>query len=85
VCEDSASGTAGVCQHPFALVHDLGATFGPNKVDLEHWKAAPIWADRQACLVSMRPFPYDGGTFRDATISEAGRQLIAAQRSALGI
>jgi len=83
VCEDSASGAAGVCQHPFALVHDLGATFGPNKVDLEHWKSAPIWADRQACLVSMRPFPYDGGTFRDATISEAGRQLIAAQLAAL--
>ena len=84
VCEDSASDMAGGCEHPFALVHDLGATFGPNKVNLERWKSAPIWADRQTCVVSMRPFPYDGGTFRDATISEAGRQLIARQLAALG-
>ena len=84
VCQDSASDNPGVCQHPFALVHDLGATFGPNKVDLDHWKSAPIWADRQTCRVSMRQFPYDGGTFRDAQIGEAGRQLIARQLAALG-
>jgi hypothetical protein len=83
VCEDSASDNPGVCQHPFALVHDLGATFGPNKVDLGHWKSAPIWADRQTCRVSMRQFPYDGGTFRDAKIGEAGRQLMARQLAAL--
>ena len=31
----------------------------------------------------MRQLPYDGGTFPDAQISEAGRQLIARQLSAL--
>ena len=82
VCEDLAS-NKGACEHPFALVHDLGATFGPNKVDLGHWKSAPIWADRQRCRVSMRQFPYEGGTFRDAEIGESGRQLMARQLSAL--
>jgi hypothetical protein len=64
------------CAAPFAMIHDLGATFGPNKVDLAHWAAAPIWKDAARCTVSMRQFPYDGGTFRDWQISEAGRQLL---------
>ena len=71
------------CPRPFALINDLGATFGPNKVDLNHWMAAPIWADRARCTVSMQRLPYGGGTFPDATISEAGRQLIAGQLAAL--
>jgi len=72
------------CPHPFALIHDLGATFGPNKVDLTGWRATPIWADRARCRISMHGLPYDGGTFRDVEISEAGRQLIARQLTALG-
>ena len=31
----------------------------------------------------MRQFPYGGGTFPDTQISEAGRQLLARQLSAL--
>jgi hypothetical protein len=65
------------------LIHDLGATFGPNKMDLDHWKQTPIWADASRCTVSMRQFPYGGGTFHDTQISEAGRQLITQQLSAL--
>ena len=71
------------CPRPFALINDLGATFGPNKVERAHWKAAPMWADRSRCTVSMRQFPYSGSTFSDTAISEAGRQLIARQLSAL--
>jgi hypothetical protein len=67
------------CARPFAYIHDLGATFGPNKVTLDRWAKAPIWADRGRCTVSMREFPYDGGTFPDTQISEAGRRLIARQ------
>jgi hypothetical protein len=73
----------GPCPNPFAYIQDLGASFGPNKMDLEHWRAAPIWADAARCTLSMRPFPYDGGTFKDVQISEAGRQLIARQLAAL--
>ena len=63
------------CPRPFALINDLGATFGPNKLDLDHWKATPIWADRARCTVSMRQFPYSGSTFPDTVISEEGHGL----------
>ena len=68
---------------PFAYIHDLGATFGPNKLDLEGWRDAPVWSDRRACAVSMKSFPYNGGTFPDARISEAGRRLLARQLQSL--
>jgi hypothetical protein len=83
VCLAAEGAAPGPCPHPFALIHDLGATFGPNKLELDHWKVAPIWSDRSSCLVSMRQFPYNGGTFPDVQISEAGRQLIARQLVAL--
>ena len=49
---------------------------GPNKVDLARWAAAPIWSD--ACPVhgEHRQFPYNGSTFPDWQVSEAGRQLL---------
>jgi hypothetical protein len=83
VCLASAPPAASPCPRPFALINDLGATFGPNKVDLDHWKAAPIWSDRARCTVSMDTFPYSGSTFYVTTISEAGRQLLARQLTAL--
>ena len=82
VCASSL-GEGGRCEEPFALIQDLGATFGPNKVNLETWQATAIWADAKQCTVSMREFPYDGGTFADVQITEAGRALIARQLSAL--
>ena len=82
-CLTPGSTGSAPCDQPFALINDVGATFGPNKIDLDGWSNAPIWADRSHCIVSMKSFPYDGGTFRDTTISEAGRQLIARQLLAL--
>jgi hypothetical protein len=79
----SPSTPEGACAQPFAYIHDLGATFGPNKVALEHWSRVPIWSDRGRCTVSMRQFPYSGGTFPDTQISEAGRRLIARQLGGL--
>jgi hypothetical protein len=72
-----------LCARPFAYIHDLGATFGPNKMALNHWSTVPIWSDRGRCTVSMRQFPYSGGTFPDTQISEAGRHLIARQLTSL--
>ena len=72
----------GPCPNAFAYIQDLGATFGPNKMSLAHWKAAPIWADAARCTVSMKQFPYNGGTFPNVQISEAGRQLLARQLAA---
>jgi hypothetical protein len=82
-CLDSPGPRPEPCRHPFALIQDLGATFGPNKVDLPHWKATPIWADAHRCTVSMKAMPYDGGTFPDVQITEGGRQLIARHLAAL--
>jgi hypothetical protein len=83
VCLASPALTPQPCPRPFAMIQDLGATFGPNKIDLDGWKAAPIWSDAARCTVSMRQFPYSGGTFPDTAISEAGRRLIVRQLSAL--
>jgi hypothetical protein len=65
------------------MMQDLGATFGPSKVNLARWREMPIWQDRAACRVSMRAYPYRGGSFPDAEISEAGRQQFAARLAAL--
>ena len=71
------------CPQAFAIIQDLGATFGPNKVDLQEWRKTPIWTDQSRCTMSMRKLPYHGGTFGDVQITEAGRQLIARQLGAL--
>lgn len=36
-----------------------------------------MWDDRPACTVSMRTLPFDGATFGQAQVSEAGRRFIA--------
>jgi hypothetical protein len=82
ICAGPSDEHAGDCPEPLAYIHDLGSTFGPNKVDLRHWAATPVWADASRCLVSMKQLPYGGGTFPDAQIGEAGRALIARQLAA---
>ena len=71
------------CREPFLLLQDVGSTFGPKRLDLDAWARARIWEDRAACTVSMRDFPYDGGTFGSARITEAGRQFLATRLAAL--
>lgn len=68
---------------PFAYIHDLGATFGPNKRSLSGWRGAAIWSDPATCTVSMKTMPYHGSTFPDARISEPGRRLLLRQLTAL--
>ena len=79
VCLGPAVPEGDACPRAFAYINDLGATFGPSKVELDHWSEAPIWSDRPRCIVSMRQFPYSGATFPDTPISEAGRQLLLRQ------
>jgi hypothetical protein len=64
------------CEEPFLMLQDVGATFGPRKVDLESWETAMIWEQRATCTVSMRDLPYHGATFRSARVSESGRQFL---------
>ena len=77
VCLDQA------CSRPLAMLQDVGATFGPPKVNLARWRSEPIWTDRAQCLVSMARLPFKGATFPDARISEAGRALLAVGLAAI--
>jgi hypothetical protein len=83
VCLPGGGARQGRCRQPFAIIQDLGATFGPRKVDLEGWRAAPIWHDRPSCQVSMESMPHAGSTFEPGAISEDGRRFLGARLSTL--
>jgi hypothetical protein len=76
LCPEGKELAGGGCSEPLAMIQDLGATFGPQRVDLQNWRAAPVWRDRATCTVSMRSLPFDGATFEDRRISERGRLLL---------
>jgi hypothetical protein len=67
----------GTCRRPLVMLQDVGATFGPRKVNLEAWRDTPIWADADRCRVSMKHLPHAGGTFVDVEITDGGRRLLA--------
>jgi hypothetical protein len=84
VClDDPPPAAADACARPVAMIQDVGASFGPMKMNLARWRDLPIWYDRASCLVSMRALPFEGATFEDAYISEEGRQLMAQRLSAI--
>jgi hypothetical protein len=78
ICLPGGDRPDGGCDAPFAYLQDVGATFGPKGLNLEAWRATPIWADPSTCLVSMKALPYQGATFPDTVISDAGRRFLAA-------
>jgi hypothetical protein len=80
--DDSSAGQQ-ACAKPLLMLQDLGSTFGPRKLNQERWSRAPVFIDAERCVVSMRDMPYDGATFVDATISEAGRSLLARRLRSL--
>ena len=79
VCFDGGASADAPCTQPVLVLQDVGATFGPAKVNLARWHDLPIWTDRATCTVSMRTLPFHGSTFPDARISEAGRALFAGR------
>jgi len=83
LCRPGTESPDGGCRRPFAFAHDLGSTFGPVKVDLEGWRAYPVWADPATCAVSMKPLPFGGATFPDIRISEEGRRFLAERLTRL--
>ena len=72
----------GPCAKPVLMLQDLGATFGPKKVDYLGWRHAQIWRDAKGCVATMYQLPYRGATFSDVEISEEGRALLASKLSA---
>ena len=75
-CEDGSSAD---CEHPLAMMQDVGSAFGPKKANLASWRSKPMWTDAAKCVVSMKNMPYGGGTFEDVAISEGGRRLLAGR------
>jgi hypothetical protein len=75
ICPKGQEAPDGTCRAPIAVIGDLGSTFGPKKIDLENWKHYPVWADAHACRLSMKALPFNGATFPDAQVSEAGRRF----------
>lgn len=83
VCMDGdAHESAASCRDPVLMIHDVGSTFGPLKVNLSQWRETPVWMDRATCTVSMRAMPYGGATFIDARITEAARMRLGRQLAA---
>lgn len=76
LCPPRADRPDGSCERPMAILQDVGATFGPTKLDLHNWRNTPIWADGRSCTVSMKSLPWSGATFPDWKISEEGRLLL---------
>jgi hypothetical protein len=76
VCLPGGDLPGGGCSRPFAMLQDVGASFGPVKLDLQNWRALPVWADPKTCRVSMAKLPWGGGTFPEQHISEEGRQFL---------
>jgi hypothetical protein len=69
------------CDAPVMYVADLGYAFGEatllsrSKSDLQDWSGEPIWKDPAQCVGNLKKsLP---GTFKDPTISEAGRKFLA--------
>jgi hypothetical protein len=67
------------CKTPLLMLQDVGATFGPTKVNYQAWSALPIWKDAATCVVSMETMPYEGILFPPTQISEQGRLLLAGR------
>jgi hypothetical protein len=76
ICLPGSDRPDGGCARPLAMIQDLGGTFGPAKLDLNNWRATPVWTDPRACRVSMEALPYEGGTFPERIISEDGRLFL---------
>ena len=78
VCLAEPTGRAnGRCPKPFALIQDVGSTFGPNKVNLESWRTRRVWRNGATCEVTMEDMPFAGATFPTLRISEEGRLFLA--------
>jgi len=76
VCLPGADAPDGQCTRAVAIMQDLGASFGPSKLDLRNWRNNPVWSEPRTCRVSMEHLPYAGSTFPEQTISEEGRQFL---------
>jgi hypothetical protein len=76
ICLPGGEQPNGGCTRPFAMLQDLGASFGPLKLDLHNWRSRPVWSNARECRVTMKDLPWNGATFPDQRISEEGRLFL---------
>ena len=88
--DEAAGGLGHVCQSPFALVDDLGATFGGAgaftgsgaKMSLSNWAKKPVFDETTyrttggVCRGVLAPSMSCSGGIENPLITEAGRQLL---------
>ena len=82
--DEEADGLKYACQSPFALVDDLGATFGGAgaftgsgaKMSLSNWAKKPVFETGGACRGVLTPSLSCSGGIENPVITEAGRQLL---------
>jgi len=85
LCQPGGDRPDGSCTKPLAILQDLGASFGPTKLDIHNWRSTPVWTDPRTCQVSMKRMPWGGGTFPDQRISEEGRQFLLSLLEQLSV
>ena len=84
---EEAGGVEYACQSPFALVDDLGATFGGAgaftgsgaKMSLSNWAKKPVFdtaSSGGACRGVLTPSMSCSGGMENPVITEAGRQFL---------
>jgi len=92
LCLPGTSGTSRAgrtCPHPFAMIDDLGSTFGgthvfrTHKMDLDYWASEPVWKDPAQCVANLTSEldARDGLDFPH--IGEPGRRFLATLLGAL--
>jgi hypothetical protein len=91
VCPDAATRFDGqgnaTCAQPFAMVKDLGSSFGRAsrlafpKMKLESWRDVEVWKDGKSCQAHLTSSLV--GTLEHPRISEAGRKFLADRLSLL--
>jgi hypothetical protein len=81
VCMGASDGVVedGRCHFPLLMLQDVGATFGPTKMKLDHWREARIWKDGATCRIDFSSMPYHGAGFPALEITEGGRALLATR------
>jgi hypothetical protein len=77
VCLTAPGERNGPCPEPFALLQDVGSTFGPKRVSFVSWSERPVWSDPATCELTMKDLPFGGATFTNVRITEAGRRFLA--------
>lgn len=80
----------GDCDHPIAMISDLGRTFGraslynsnkPSSLNLELWSNTPVWDGKTGCVANIKK-SYTG-TLDHPRISEEGRAFLAGRLNAI--